>query len=148
MEAESTQIEVMTLALWELCKAVRDMHEDTKPQTDTPRAREFNLGIARGVLIQIHVKTRILCLFRGSKQHWVEEQKVAASAKRLCEWLGYKPRLVLRAIRRIEAATSWARRRAEGRSRQASDIARAQKPYQEQIDAMAAMGLISGMGRK
>jgi hypothetical protein len=60
----------------------------------------------------------------------------------LCEQLGYKPRLVLRAIRRIEAATAWAQRRAEGRGRQAEHILAAQAGAQEQIDAMAVLDAI------
>jgi hypothetical protein len=67
----------------------------------------------------------------------------ASIAGLLCGMLGRKPRLILRAIRRIEAAASWARERQEGRQREAANILAAQASQQDQLGAIAALSAIA-----
>ncbi len=51
----------------------------------------------------------------------------------------HQPRLILRALRRIQAATAWCEARAEGRKRMAEEILRQQANAVEALNAEAAM---------
>ncbi len=57
---------------------------------------------------------------------------------------GERPRAVLRAIRRIEAAAEWCLRRAEGRRRMAVEILRQQERFAKEIEARAVLAGLEG----
>lgn len=62
----------------------------------------------------------------------------------IAEECRYRPRLVLRAIRRIQAAAAWCRRRKEGREREAMEILRQQRKWIEALEVEAAMRSLGG----
>ena len=59
--------------------------------------------------------------------------------QRIIDRSGAHPRRLLRALRRIEAATAWCYARAEGRKRMAEEILRQQAKARETLEAEAAI---------
>lgn len=73
----------------------------------------------------------------GEIEHYKgTRERVAELICYACKW---QPRLILRAVRRIEAATRWCEARAAGRKRAAEEILRQQAEAEEKLAAMAAI---------
>jgi len=144
------QLRAMRMAIGHLCAAAESLHQHTAPQTPLPRPRNWTIGRQNARAMRLHIAD--LAILTVEIPAWGDNgileinpggnADIGRVAVILCEQLGYKPRLVLRAIRRIEAATAWAQRRVEGRRRQAEHILGAQAGAQEQIDAMAVLDAI------
>ena len=126
--------------LRELERAVGAFDRQTIPHTPMPRPREFEF--APGVVWPHEGDVWLVRADGSAFKLW---SFVDGLASRICRICGYQPRKVLRAIRRIEAAASWCRRRAEGRERMAREIVRQQKRAAEVLAAMmVAQKLIQG----
>lgn len=149
---ESQHIAVLQV-LRTLDRALANLHSETRPATGSQRFRKFCLGVVRRVPIMLRTDRPTVCIEFGQKT-LAEMPRVCTefgsktlgettAAEQLCRWLGYQPRLVLRAIRRLEAATVWAIDRRAGKIVQAGYILAAQSDHQSQIDAMAAMQILS-----
>jgi hypothetical protein len=61
------------------------------------------------------------------------------TAEALGNRVGWQPRLVLRAVRRLQAAAAWCRARAAGRQRAAQEIIRQQSKAVEALEAEAVL---------
>jgi hypothetical protein len=61
------------------------------------------------------------------------------SAEQILKLLGYQPRNVLRALRRIQAATAWCQARAQGRRRAAREILHQQRAAAAILEAEVAI---------
>jgi ABC-type nitrate/sulfonate/bicarbonate transport system substrate-binding protein len=64
---------------------------------------------------------------------------VEGTAEALGSKAGWQPRLVLRAVRRLQAAAAWCRARAAGRQRAAQEILRQQSKAVEALEAEAIL---------
>lgn len=138
---DSKQLEkLLASALKDLKVAVNKMTSDTIPSTPLPRPRGFL--IVKDWYFPRYEPNYIYWgqLGRGwpikYRNHLYVDEDAAQNIIRACEG---RPRLILRALRRIQAATAWCEARAEGRRRQAEEILRQQAKAVETLDAEAAM---------
>jgi len=119
---------LVTAALEDLNSAAEKMVAQTTPATPMPRPRIFIIceTVSWPVL-------RSDSPLRYRVTSWcVSSGKIVVGCKK-------QPRLILRAIRRIQAATAWCEARTEGRRRQAEEILRQQSAAVEALEAEAAM---------
>lgn len=72
----------------------------------------------------------------GLRYDTAEVEHLAGQILQLCQ---YQPRLVLRALRRIQATIAWCEARTEGRKRAAEEILRQQAKAVEALEAEAAL---------
>ena len=138
--------DLLAEALGELRNAAQEMFGRTIPAVPLPRPRVFT--IAPGVTWPSTERTEAqflgILVWKHPEERGVGElpytrysltisgpAKIAAIVLERCK---YQPRLVLRALRRIQAAAAWCRARAEGRRRAAREILR------QQARAEAALG--------
>jgi hypothetical protein len=75
----------------------------------------------------------------GTNYPLTHEHALQMIANQVLGQCGHQPRKILRALRRIQAATAWCRARTEGRERMAEEILRQQAKAVEALDAEAAM---------
>jgi len=135
--------EVIRAALYELDAAAKRMIKKTVPATPLPRPRQFQLTPGGWVWPFIKDDGRI---------HWNMIQNRPTGATRdltnalwgetaevICKACENRPRLILRALRRIQAATAWCEARTEGRKRQVEEILRQQQKAVEALEAEAAI---------
>lgn len=101
----------------------------TVPATPLPRPRRWVIGTSRGgeaivaTLGAAHKATLIVTMPDWGPTGELQINNDSGSATfSLLEALRHQPKLVLRAIRRLEAAAAWADRMAEVRARQAERI--------------------------
>jgi len=144
--------EVLQAALGDFLASVCEMLAPTEPSTPPPRPRVFEL--APGVWWPRYKREtgevdwfvlsfadppasfdrrlrvgdgRVYCVsYYGDRQD---------AAEFFLEKCGSKPRLVLRTLRRIQAAAAWCRARAEGRKRMAEEILRQQAASVQALEA-------------
>jgi hypothetical protein len=133
---------VLAEALQGLDEAQKKMQK-TKPQIALPRPRKFVFckdvewpyqDTHDGVLFSV------MRIERGdgfSKKKDISPYELRAY--KIIEKCKCQPRLVLRALRRIQAATAWCEARTEGRKRHAEEILRQQAKAIETLEAEAAM---------
>lgn len=139
--------EVIHAALYELDAAAKRMIKKTVPATPLPRPRRLEL--TPGGWVWPYVMDTI----NDEKIHWdmiqnprtggtMDLTNVAywgGTARVICKACGDRPRLILRALRRIQAATAWCEARTEGRKRQVEEILRQQQKAVEALEAEAAI---------
>ena len=120
---------LVTAALEDLNSAAEKMVAQTTPATPMPRPRIF-----------IICETVSWPFLRSDSSPYEEathfRDRIASKIVVGCK---KQPRLILRAIRRIQAATAWCKARTEGRRRQAEEILRQQSAAVEALEAEAAM---------
>ena len=136
MGADVDYIAILSTALEDLEAAVDKLEKDTIPYTPIPRIRKFEIvprkmtwpykKDLRSFLTEAHVY---------GLERW-KRKNVSTIIIALCR---AQPRLILRALRRIQAATAWCEARAEGRRRAAEEILRQQARAVEALEAEAAM---------
>jgi len=131
---------ILSAALDDLEAAAKKLTAATTPQTPLPRPREF-IFISRG-----KEKKVVWPAFDGGKywlNHITHPGAILGYSTHARAYIlslaQYQPRLILRALRRIQAATAWCEARAEGRRRQAEEILRQQQKAVEALEAEAAM---------
>ncbi len=132
--------ELISSALGELRKAAESMTEELSPHVPLPRVRTFEF--APGIVWPGESPGE-------GNQGWYKYARVNGYqvslgdvAEKITKKTGGQPRKVLRALRRIEAATEWCRRRAEGRRRAAQEILRQQS---RAVAALEAEEVIRGL---
>ena len=122
-------------ALTALAKADVDLHSlCTRPSTSVPRRREFVFA-AKG-------KDRVSWPGRSPGHYRAIEYLDGTdfvAYHDILELTGRQPRKLLRALRRIEAATAWCHARMASRQRMAEEILRQQAAYDETLQAELAM---------
>jgi len=137
---------LLTTALKELSAAVKKMTAETVPATPMPRPKVF---IICGKYCWPHIINEMDInwlyvtfnkTFSLTPDFWCH---IADHPRRIAHTIlleeDYQPRFILRALRRLQAATAWCEARAEGRKRQAKEILRQQKKAVEALEAEAAM---------
>lgn len=136
--------EVIHAALYELDAAAKRMIKKTVPATPLPRPRRLELtpggwvwpfikddgGIAWDMIQNPRT---------GSTMDLTHVAYWGGTARVICKACENRPRLILRALRRIQAATAWCEARTEGRKRQAEEILRQQQKAVEALEAEAAI---------
>jgi len=80
-------------------------------------------------------------LSRNGTSYWLKNSDLA---QYICSDVMWRPRAVLRVIRRIEAAATWCRRRAEGRRRAAEEILQQQRDALKKLQARTALRELAG----
>lgn len=139
MDQENMKILIMQ-ALSELNKAQKDMRTTIKPHVDIPRPRRFLIapGIEWPYIAGSNCNYQNLCILVNEKRYSMMffEDSIADEILLKCQ---YRPRLVLRALRRIQAATAWCEARAEGRKRAAEEILSQQRKAVEMLELEAAL---------
>ncbi len=126
-------------ALRELSRAAKALADETSPATPEPRPRIFQF--APGITWP-RVRDGVnwgLVVDGSSGAGWGYLESVA---RQILNQSRGQPRLILRALRRIQAATAWCRARAEGRRRAAQEILRQQAKAAEALEAEAAMSAL------
>lgn len=125
-------------AVYELYRAVEEMHENTFPRTSIPRPRSFEFApglfwppVYDGRVDYRYINTAGCGVCRLSND--------SAIAREIVNACGGRPRKILRALRRIQAATAWCRARTEGRKRMAEEILRQQAKAVTVSEAEAVM---------
>lgn len=133
-------IELITSAVASLKKSVERLLEQTYPATPLPRFRKFEIlpGVEWPYKSKSEEKYFPRRLSIDDDGYTLQLQE-----KRLAELIHGKtlgqPKLVLKAIRRLEAAAAWCEARAEGRKRMAEEIMRQQQKKQSVLDAEIAI---------
>jgi len=123
-------------ALKELRRAIEELNEPTFPLTPLPRFRVFE--IAPGIK---WTGNSYLELERENRA-WPNRLYLTWSTRVsevIVEQCKSQPRLVLRALRRIQAATAWCKRRRGGRLRMAEEILRQQESAVRALKAEATL---------
>ncbi len=136
--------------LKELYQADEEILKQTHPPTPRPRFRRFrftkNITFPAFEVLERGDGYRWrTSIWHCANEHWyyLDYRDAAEAICNDCKW---QPRLILRAICRIEAAIAWCRKRREGRLREAEEILRqqsrwARKLHQHQVlRAMAKLG--------
>ncbi|MEM4204585.1 MAG: hypothetical protein QXS54_11000 [Candidatus Methanomethylicaceae archaeon] len=129
---------LLKIKLEELERVSREFSKDTVPSTPLPRLKNFRLS--KEIAVYMESNTARLSINGLTFSPGCSLDTIAHV---IVEHLGYKPRDVLRFVRRIEAVTNWFRRRTEGRKRMAGEILRQRKKYQETLQAEAALVSLS-----
>lgn len=139
--------ELLAAAIADLEAAAKRMTEKTEPVTALPRPRKFVFIAHHGKEIVWPGSTKNKAIFdrfdlskAGSNSYYWNEcsnEKYVPDA--ILTVAGYQPHLILRALRRIQAATAWCNARAEGRQRQAEEILRQQRKAVEALEAEATL---------
>jgi len=112
------------------------MVASTTPETPRPRPRVFffsrniewpAIGVER--LTEVSWYDVLVSLDQETYTRIIDNQSAGnkALARDIIRVSGGQPRKILRALRRIQAATAWCYARAEGRKRQAAEIVRQQQ---------------------
>lgn len=129
-------------SLLRLRHAAEEIEQQTMPTTPMPRARIFH--ICKDISWpSIKIKTNAVAdwnyiAFKENRSLSLEYYPREAT-DRIIKKCHYQPRKILRALRRIEAATAWCYARAEGRKRAAEEILRQQASALEILEAEAAL---------
>ncbi len=134
-------------ALKKLYSAVKELTKDTTPITPMPRPRVFFL--AEGITWPLVRNQKIMWTdTRVTKRASLGADPLHASlmfvatADFVLDACGHQPRLIHRALRRIQAATAWCEARTEGRRRQAAEILRQQARAVYALDAEVALEVL------
>ncbi len=109
------------------------------PKHHPPRIRHFVLASGKGQAVVWGFtiqQGKIGCVYPGGETYYLSMSTVGHAILQLT---GCQPRLVLRAIRRIQAATAWCKTRTESRKRAAQEILRQQQGALSALEAEAAM---------
>lgn len=134
--------EVIRAALNDLYGAVKRMIKETVPATPLPRPRQLELTPGGWVWPYVDEKIHwdmIQNPRTGSTMDLTNVVYLGGTARVICKACGDRPRLILRALRRIQAATAWCEARTEGRKRQVEEILRQQQKAVEALEAEAAI---------
>lgn len=129
-------VPIISAALADLEEAVNKIKQNTSPATPLPRVRRFEI-VAGKITWPNQDDLRSIAL--GKTTLFLGDWNRIYACKTLLEACEYQPRLILRALRRIQAATAWCEARAEGRQRAAEEILRQQARAVEALEAEAAM---------
>jgi len=140
--------QLIEIALRELGSAVKVMVRPTFPATEYPRPRIFRFSdnllwpyvdVAKGEINWNKFHRPDEYYFYSIGGEFVDRRSVI----KIINECGCQPAKILRALRRIRAATAWCYARAEGRKRQAEEILRQQASAVEALEAEAAMQALS-----
>jgi len=143
-------------ALIRLYRAQEALRGNTSPYTPPPRFRRFHLA---GEIVWPYADKvgdrpdkigAAKCSDHRGYDNWhlpSDPNSSIEAAKCLLKECRYQPRLVLRALRRIEAAIAWCQARTEGRRRAAEEILRQQAKALETLEAMAAQEALARLNR-
>lgn len=137
---------LLETALRELGSAVKVMVRPTFPATSEPRPRIFRFTdgllwpyVAKGEVSWNKFHRPDEDFFFSFGGEFVDRRSVI----KIMNECGCQPAKILRALRRIQAATAWCYARAEGRKRQAEEILRQQASAVEALESEAAMQALS-----
>ncbi len=140
---------VVADALSRLSESVERLIAATFPHTDLPRLRVFCFApsvrwpyISEGKPDYRMLTGKHCCYSVCSSS---DLRHTASVIVDLCEG---RPRAVLRAVRRIEAAADWCARRVEGRRRAAMEILRQQQGALRELEARAVLVGLSRASQK
>lgn len=135
-------VAVLREAIEELCNAAHALDcacNALQPVPSRPRSRRWRLTpdaelriTARDVVVSVQHDYPYALYVTGPRAM----QELAETIARQCR---YRPRSMLRALRRLQAAAAWCRAREAGVRRQAADIMRAQAAAADVLRAEAAM---------
>lgn len=151
-EPNHPAIAALIMALADLEHGRRALASQTTPHTPLPRSR---LLLLAGVAKESQEKEKSFWFDGGSSIEWrcvlvrrdkhdlfwgIEQpEQRAEMAAAIADVCGWQPRRMLRALRRIQAATAWCQARAAGRQRAAAEILRQQAGAAAMIEAEAAL---------
>lgn len=129
--------ELIELALKELVNAAEELTTETSPTTPLPRFREF-------IFIEKN-EEKVSWPGRDWEGYYLPEyfytpiDKACSNINITCISIlrlsGGQSRLILKALRRIQAATEWCKARTEGRKRAAEEIRKQQQKFADELDA-------------
>lgn len=134
-----------------LDQAVGVLLQPTTPQTPRPRSR--TIEIAPGC-------TWPATEDRGGWREWTWRRPNEGAQGLRLAWAGedqadiicaacaWQPRRILRALRRLQAATAWCQARTVGRQRAAAEILRQQARAVSALEAEVALAALRGGGMK
>ena len=129
-------------ALIQLNYAVEHLKTERKPVPPMPRPHIVH--ICEGVTWpDIEQGTRWNMIKTCDKVIYFSRASNLNAAEKILNNCGHQPRKILRALRRIQAATTWCYARAEGRKRQSEEILRQQASAVEALESEAAMQALS-----
>jgi len=133
---------ILSAALYGLYEAAKELMElpEELPVVPLPRERKFLFApeiIWPGADFVTIDCNREGYSPRGYRLRWSDDRKFVAQS--IVEKAKNQPRSVLRALRRIQAATAWCYARAEGRKKQAEEVLRQQSKAVEALEAEAAL---------
>ncbi len=126
-------------AIKALLDAVEELLRETHPETPLPRPRVFVFIPSASWPYIDETGTVFWGCYRRRKEKEDKMVSLDYEALFLLKRCRYQPRLVLRTLRRIQAATAWCLARAEGRRRMAQEIVHQQKRAMEALEAEIAL---------
>jgi len=135
---------LLASALTELFEAQELLVKETVPLTGLPRFRRFVFAQKKDELVYwpaVFKDGMVASSYFSCEGKNVYKSASTVSAY-ILDFTGQQPRLVLRALRRIQAATSWCEARTEGRKRAAEEILRQQKRFLDILEAEEALAAI------
>ncbi len=131
-------------AVQELLSEATRMVQQTSPATPLPRPKTFEL--APGILWPApptegpYWYQKVVLHNHNSQQ----VESIGWHIHTIIKRCGGQPQKILRALRRIQAATNWCRRRTEGRQRAAQEILRQQKRAAHILEAEIVLAVETG----
>lgn len=132
--------DIIIAALEELRAAVGRLVKKTSPATPEPRPRIFHFGHYTWPSIYSDGPHWGVIYSPSKKESlYINDWNRPFAVSQIIAGCDHQPRLILRALRRIQAATAWCEARTEGRKRQAEEILRQQQAAVEALEAEAAM---------
>ncbi len=127
-------------ALQELGRASDRLCKGTAPNTPMPRPKVFRFGrFAWPNVSAPDTRWWGICDTASIETLSLSSYNSDLASEKIMIDCGRQPRKILRALRRIQAATAWCEARTEGRKRQAEEILRQQAAAVEALDAEAAL---------
>lgn len=130
---------ILREALQQLGRAAERLEKNSVPNVPLPRPRKFSFA-AEVQWPYINKDNRVVFTEAYHLYNYsILNYGVNYIADGILAGCGGQPRLILRALRRIQAATAWCEARAEGRQRAAEEILRQQAKAVEALEAEAAM---------
>lgn len=147
MSLRESMAEEVRAALGDLEAAVEELIKETTPPVPLPRPRVFEIAPDITWPYREEKKIKWKGIYIPCQSPWEFSNRnlhSARTAKEICQACRWRPRLVVRAIRRIEAAAAWCRRRAEGRRRAAKEILQQQRDALKKLQARTALRELAG----
>ena len=131
---------LLDAAFADLEAAAKKLQASTVPGTPLPRFREFVFASRGKEKVSWPgsngEKNPVPSYIRVPGDGWAP---FSSGAEAIAAMASHQPRLILRALRRIQAATAWCEARAEGRRRAAEEILRQQQEAVETLETEVAM---------
>lgn len=142
---------MLGVTLNELFLAAEKMQQETRPLVPMPRPHIFEICRSAYGTVEwpdtynknsTNWNWNAICTRSPDKSNRNTYRSYNSPEVHIIRYCDYQPRQILRALRRIQAATAWCEARTEGRKRAAEEILRQQQAAVDALEAEAILGAL------